>query len=104
MQLYQKRLARCCAPVCCQQYDYYVETTDVVNCGEMRPFWLSWDGGRVKVGHGSLLDRSTFMDWQAPEPRAVTYATFTTYYSSHGNWIVSLLRGAYSVRHHVRIV
>ena len=67
-----------------------------MNCTDMRPFWLSWDGGRVKVGHGSQRYRGTFIDWQAPEPRDVTYATFTTYSGTHGNWIISPLNGTHT--------
>ena len=68
-------------------------TNDTVNCDEMRPFWITWMGGLIKVGHGSLIDHNVFLEWLDPEPRAVTYATFTTYYGAPGNWIVSLLKG-----------
>ena len=70
-----------------QQYEVYIESTDIINCDEMRPFWVSWDGGIIKVGHGDLIDRNTFLEWPDPEPRDVTYVDTT------GEWEVTMLRG-----------
>ena len=76
-----------------QQYEVYIESTDIISCDEMRPFWVSWDGGIIKVGHGDLIDRNTFLEWPDPEPRGVTYAAYSTYVDTSGEWEVTMLRG-----------
>ena len=29
------------------------ETVDIVSCDELRPFWISWEEGLIKVGQGT---------------------------------------------------
>lgn len=61
-----------------------VDTPDIVSEEEFRTFWISWDNGHIKVGHGG--DPTPFMTWNSPNPLAVAYLGYTTGWGSCGEW------------------
>jgi len=70
-----------------------VNTTNIVNCQQMLPFWVSWFSGHIKVGRGNIVDEQLFMDWLDPEPLTVTFFSITTGWSATGLWQFSNVEG-----------
>ena len=68
-------------------------TTDIVNCNETRPFWISWEGGSITLGSGARVGRNTILDYQHDDPYDVTMATLSTGFGSSGIWVLSQPEG-----------
>ncbi|CAH1798336.1 unnamed protein product [Owenia fusiformis] len=58
----------------------------VVSCSEMRPFWVSWENGLIKVGKGHIYNTNTFLSWQDPTPYDVKAINFMTGWGASGTW------------------
>ena len=52
---------------------------------EYRPFWISWEGGLIKVGSGKQPN-GVFLEWQDPDPIPVNYIGIRTGWGSTGSW------------------
>lgn len=43
------------------------------DCNHLRPFWISWIGGRIAVGTGSRMGYGEFMNYTDPHPYDISY-------------------------------
>ena len=61
-------------------------TPGILNCSEMRSFWISWSLGHIKLGHGSQVDDRLITQWRDPQPLSVGMIAISTGSSSQGTW------------------
>lgn len=61
-------------------------TPDIVENGEYRPFWISWENGLFSFGKGHTVGSNKVCDWQDNNPRAVNYVSVATGWGSEGDW------------------
>ena len=56
------------------------ETTPaILSCESLRPFWISWEGGLIRMGRGSTVGVDTLMQWQDQDtPLTVTGASLAS--------------------------
>ena len=61
----------------------------LLSCFEFRTFWISWQGGEVRVGHGYDVNdiSSVFVLWTDPSPFDVDIMGIRTGFGSTGTWI-----------------
>ena len=64
------------------------ETPNVLRADKYKPFWLSWRGGKLKLGHGDLLDKDAIITWSMEHnvigsPTVMTLSKDTT-----SDWLV----------------
>ena len=88
----RKQLSKCYISSlcpCCQK----VDTLGIVHCNQSRPFWISWEGGRIKLGSGARVGRNTILDYMHDDPYDVTMATLSTGFGSKGIWVISQPEG-----------
>lgn len=48
-------------------------TPRLLDGNNYRPFWISWTGGRITVGEGSVVGELTFLDFMDTSPLEVHY-------------------------------
>ncbi|CAH1794507.1 unnamed protein product [Owenia fusiformis] len=72
-------------------------TPNVLACNETRPFWVSWDGGVIAVGEGSLVGVNGIIAWKDPDPHGVKAVAFASWSTASAEWSVQLLPGQTSV-------
>ena len=58
-----------------------VLTENILSCTEMIPFWVSWTGGRLALGYGTLPTFRTIVSYEDPKPESIDYLDFSTMYS-----------------------
>ncbi|KAK6624468.1 hypothetical protein RUM44_011327 [Polyplax serrata] len=63
-----------------------VDTPNVLSEGELRGFWVSWDGGRISVGRQG--EDQPFLTHEDPEMFPVGFLGFCTGWGASGNWVV----------------
>ncbi|XP_013402294.1 uncharacterized protein LOC106167937 isoform X1 [Lingula anatina] len=63
-------------------------TRGVLNPQEFRPFWISWDGGKIRVGRGNKKYKRSFLEWTIPEEKmhSVNCLAVATGEGSDGQW------------------
>ncbi|XP_013397759.1 uncharacterized protein LOC106164412 [Lingula anatina] len=76
-------------------------TPTVLNCNTFQAFWLSWDGGHIKLGSGTTVGQNVLVDYADPSPYSVsTLSVMTT--GGTGQWQISNpyggRKGAWSAR------
>lgn len=49
----------------------HTATIAALDCNEYKDFWIDWDRGRVRCGHGSDVGQNVFLDWTDSEPHDV---------------------------------
>ena len=49
---------------------------NVLSDTEYRRFWITWDGGLIKIGRHQ---ETAFFEWQAPDELPVHYVGFASY-------------------------
>jgi len=54
-------------------------TLNILNINEFRMFWVSWSGGVISVGTGSIVGQNTFMSYVDPNPSPVNYVAFSAW-------------------------
>jgi hypothetical protein len=50
--------------------------TGILNDKKFATYWLSWGGGRVRIGTGEIVGENGFMEYQDPSPIPVKYLAF----------------------------
>lgn len=63
----------------------YLET-GIVHCNEFRQFWISWTEATIRVGKGTELFQSTFLEWNDSNFAGVNHLSFSCGYGSYGIW------------------
>ena len=63
-----------------------VETPSIVDCDEVRQFWVRWDNGAITMGDGFEVGYSAVMSWEDPDPHEVNYVTLSTGWGAVGEW------------------
>ncbi|XP_013393210.1 MAM and LDL-receptor class A domain-containing protein 2-like, partial [Lingula anatina] len=58
----------------------------MVDCNILKPFWISWDGGHIRVGQGLTVNQSMFLDYKDPTPYAVRSMGVATGFGAKGEW------------------
>ena len=61
-------------------------TPNILNCNEMRFFWLSWDSGQLEVGKGMVYPEGRFIGWLDSLPHPVTTISLSTGFGASANW------------------
>lgn len=56
---------------------------------DFKSYWASAANGLVRIGHGNLVGRNVFLEWQDPdETLRITHAAVTTGYDFEGDWVL----------------
>lgn len=55
-----------------------------------RSFWITWNGGKVKVGTGlTIADSTLLMEYNDPSPLPISAVAISTGWGASGEWQVS---------------
>ena len=57
-----------------------------LDCNAFRPFWMSWDGGVIRVGTGPTVGQNEFMSFTDPTPTDVNNVAISTGFGATGEW------------------
>ena len=57
-----------------------------LNSTSLRPFWVSFQNGWVKVGTGTEVGENQFMSWEDPTPAKIKFISVSTGFGSSGRW------------------
>ena len=76
----------CTEYIQCTCLNLQTKTPDVVDCREMRPFWISWEAGLIRAGTGNLRDENILLEWRDPEPIGVGLVAISTGFGNTGEW------------------
>ncbi len=68
------------------------DTPDIVNCDELRPFWIRWTTG-VEVGEGIVVGARTFMKLTEDHPKTVVALSLSTGWNKIGEWNINSVNG-----------
>ncbi|XP_035694593.1 uncharacterized protein LOC118428599 [Branchiostoma floridae] len=60
------------------------QTPGINSPNQYRRFWITWADGTIAVGRGNEID--PFIQWVDPDPLNISYAGYSTYMSSSGQW------------------
>ena len=71
-----------------QEFEKSAEFPGLVNCDELRTFWLSWEGGLLQAGGGGIPLSHTLLVWQDPNPLDVQYLALSTGMDNTGEWVI----------------
>ena len=63
------------------------DAPDVLSGDAARPFWISWEDGRLAVGRGAVVGDELVVAWTDNNPRMVRTVGLATGIGSQGNWI-----------------
>ena len=66
--------------------DAVVNTTNIMNCGEPRAFWVGWVNGVIKVGRGYRYNRLTVLKFKDQNPFPVESMSISTGWGAYGEW------------------
>ena len=69
------------------------DTDDILNCGEMRQFWVAWTDKTIRVGEGSEIGQLEFLYYEDSNFHPVFSVGFSTGYTATGQWVVGDLEG-----------
>ncbi|XP_013397767.1 MAM and LDL-receptor class A domain-containing protein 1-like [Lingula anatina] len=61
----------------------------VLECGALKPFWISWDGGHIRVGQGLATGQGIFLDYINPTKFVVGGLAVSTGYGADGYWEIN---------------
>ncbi|VDH97091.1 Hypothetical predicted protein [Mytilus galloprovincialis] len=59
-----------------------------LNYEEFRDFWVSWDGGIIKHGRGSVIGVDIIGEWADSDPFPVSSIGVLNSYKTAGDWII----------------
>jgi len=54
-------------------------TLNILDINEFKLFWVSWSGGVIQVGTGSIVGQNTFISYVDPYPSPVNYVAFSAW-------------------------
>ncbi|XP_071128242.1 uncharacterized protein [Mytilus edulis] len=60
----------------------------ILKSWEFKDFWVSWDGGVVKHGRGTVIGDDLIGEWTDPNPFEVKSIGVLNSYNSNGDWII----------------
>ncbi|ELU12991.1 hypothetical protein CAPTEDRAFT_114616, partial [Capitella teleta] len=63
-----------------------LETPSILDCAEVRQFWVQWDDGLITVGDGFDVGFSPLLSWQDDDAHDVNYVTLSTGWGAEGEW------------------
>ena len=68
--------------------EHVMDTPNILDCNELRSFWISWNSGFVQVGQGMVVGRGVLLGWQDEEdiPRPINWISVSTGFGSTGEW------------------
>ena len=71
------------------------DTPEVLSCEQTRAFWVSFDGGRIRVGSGAEVYRQQMVHWNDPSasPHDVTAVSVSTGWGTSGEWTFAASQG-----------
>ncbi|XP_071124306.1 C3 and PZP-like alpha-2-macroglobulin domain-containing protein 8 [Mytilus edulis] len=69
-----------------------------LNYEEFRDFWVSWDGGIIKHGRGSVIGVDIIGEWADSDPFPVSSIGVLNSYKTEGDWIIHTT-GNYAGKH-----
>ena len=70
------------------------DTPDILNCDELRAFWVRWYSNHLEIGKGSHVGLKRIIDWQDTEDaHGISAVSFTAYVDSTADWRLSYLDG-----------
>ena len=64
-----------------------VNTPGILNCNELKEFWVSWLNGRLSTGYGGIPLIREIIAFEDTTPTAVNYMAISTGFNSIGEWI-----------------
>lgn len=64
----------------------------ILDCSQQRPFWMSWQGGKIEVAMESSSGQR-FLDWMDSAPQQVSALNLATGPESRGEWKYSAKEG-----------
>ena len=70
-----------------------LDTPGIVNCTEMRKFWVGWGSGLIRVGRGGEVGMDQIMHWQDPNPYAVHGLGISSGWGAIATWQFSYIQG-----------
>ena len=70
-----------------------VETPNILNQAIPLYFWLSWKGGLVEFGSGSIVRESRILHWQFQNDMNVNALSFSTETRCWGDWTFNQIHG-----------
>ena len=73
--------------------EHTMHTPNVLDCFDMRPFWISWERGTLKFGKGETLDDA----FTSPDPVGEITGVLLMSYSKEAMWSYSRDEGVCDV-------
>jgi len=77
------------------RYDYmstvHRDTPDILSCGKMDTFWITWYTGQIRVGRGARIGHHFFLDFQQLQPEVVRGISFKSYSHNDSLWEIPML-------------
>jgi len=68
---------------------------DVISCSEERLFWISWSGGKIRVGTGGYFNSGiVLLEYQDSTPQEIKSVAVSTGWGASGSWEVYNQNGA----------
>ena len=61
-------------------------TPDVLNCYEVRSFWVSWVDGYVRVGTGYIYRLNTILQLEQKKPHPINAISISTMNGTEAEW------------------
>ena len=71
-------------------------TPGILNCTEIRTFWVSWQNGTISFGQGSYVGLQHILSWSPPQPHSINAVALTTNAGRQANFEVVHIGGKYS--------
>ena len=75
-----------------------INRTGLLACKELRPFWVSWELGTIKVGRGLKPPNGEFLSWKDPKPFDIHALSGFSGYGATAEWRLELKPGKISVQ------
>ena len=69
------------------------ERDDILNCNEMRRFWVAWTDKTIRVGEGSEIGQLEFLYYLDSNFHPIFSVGFSTGYTAIGQWVVGDVEG-----------
>lgn len=63
-----------------------VATAEILDAGEFRGFWISWDNGKISVGKEG--QDVSFLEYTDPDPFGIGYYGVCTGWGASGTWLI----------------
>ena len=69
------------------------DTDDILNCDEMKQFWVAWTDKIIRVGEGSEIGQLEILYYEDSNFHPIFSVGFSTGYMAAGQWVVGDLEG-----------